>query len=82
MTVPPSVKPIPSTGLAVVKKGEPVTLACEVSGNPLPVVTWTREVYSMTLTIPLSHYPEVYSFLILKSNLGTHFTRTLSNDFG
>uniref|UniRef100_A0A0P5XLQ1 Wrapper n=1 Tax=Daphnia magna TaxID=35525 RepID=A0A0P5XLQ1_9CRUS len=41
--VPPSVKPVPSTGLAVVKKGEPVTLSCEVTGNPLPVVTWTRE---------------------------------------
>jgi hypothetical protein len=28
----------------VVKKGEPVTLSCDVTGNPLPVVTWTREV--------------------------------------
>lgn len=42
--VPPSVKPVPSTGLVVVKKGEPVTLSCDVTGNPLPVVTWTREV--------------------------------------
>lgn len=41
--VPPSVKTVPSTGLMVVKKGEPVSLACEVTGNPLPVVTWTRE---------------------------------------
>lgn len=44
VTVPPSVKPVPSTGLAVVKKEEPVTLSCEVTGNPLPVVTWSREV--------------------------------------
>lgn len=42
--MPPSVKTVPPTGLIVVKKGEPVSLACEVTGNPLPVVTWTREV--------------------------------------
>jgi len=44
MTVPPSVKTMPSSGVLVVKKGEPVTLSCDVTGNPLPVVTWTREV--------------------------------------
>lgn len=37
-------KPVPSNGVIVVKKGEPVTLSCDVTGNPLPVVTWTREV--------------------------------------
>ena len=42
--VPAEVVPVPASGLIVVRKGEPVTLACNVTGNPEPVTTWTREV--------------------------------------
>lgn len=41
--VPAKARPVPSNGLLVVGIGEPVTLTCEVTGNPVPVVTWTRE---------------------------------------
>ena len=43
-TVPPRVRAKPEDGNIVVKKGTPVTLECSASGNPVPTVTWSREV--------------------------------------
>lgn len=41
--VPPRVKPRPSDGNIVVKKGTEVSLECDASGNPVPKISWTRE---------------------------------------
>ena len=43
-TVPPRVRAKPEDGNIVVKKGTEVTLECSASGNPVPTVTWTRDV--------------------------------------
>ncbi|GFV05061.1 immunoglobulin superfamily DCC subclass member 3 [Trichonephila clavipes] len=43
LAVPPSVQPDPSNGKVIIRKGNPATLACNVSGIPQPVVTWTYE---------------------------------------
>ena len=37
-------KPRPADGNIVVKKGTEVSLECDASGNPVPKITWTREV--------------------------------------
>jgi len=42
--VHPRVRSKPSSGKVVAKKGSLVTLECDASGNPVPRVTWTREV--------------------------------------
>jgi len=39
----PTASPLPASGVIVVRKGQPLTLSCHVSGNPAPLVTWTRE---------------------------------------
>ena len=44
IAVPPRVKPRPSDGNIVVKKGTEVSLECDASGNPVPKISWTREV--------------------------------------
>ena len=54
LLVPAKARPVPSNGLLVVGIGEPVTLTCEVTGNPVPVVTWTREVRDMTFCLIFS----------------------------
>jgi len=38
----PTAAPIPATGFIIVNKGQPVTLSCNVTGYPQPMVTWTR----------------------------------------
>ncbi len=43
-SVPPRVKPRPEDGNIVVKKGAEVTLECAASGNPVPKISWAREV--------------------------------------
>ena len=43
-TVPPRVRAKPEDGNIVVKKGTEVTLECSASGNPVPKVTWIRDV--------------------------------------
>ena len=49
ISVPPRVRAKPEDGNIVVKKGTEVTLECSASGNPVPKVTWTREVSIMDL---------------------------------
>ena len=44
LPVPPRVRSEPNNGNIVVKKDSEVTLECEASGNPVPKVTWTRDV--------------------------------------
>jgi len=39
---PPSIAKTPSNGLQKAHKGDDVTLSCIGSGNPEPVITWTR----------------------------------------
>jgi len=39
---PPSIVKTPSNGLVKADKGDDVTLSCVGSGNPKPVITWTR----------------------------------------
>ena len=35
---------VPPTGSTTVKEGEDVTLECEVTGNPMPTVIWSKKV--------------------------------------
>ena len=44
VAVPPRVRSKPADGKIVIKKGVEVMLECIASGNPVPKVTWTREV--------------------------------------
>ncbi|GFT14447.1 peroxidasin [Nephila pilipes] len=41
--VPPTVEADPSSGKTIVRKGNAATLACNASGIPQPVITWTHE---------------------------------------
>ena len=50
IAVPPRVKPRPADGNIVVKKGTEVSLECDASGNPVPKISWTREVRRTTAT--------------------------------
>ena len=43
--VRPEIRPVPKTGLVVVREGEPAELGCKVTrGSPEPEVRWTRKV--------------------------------------
>ena len=35
---------VPPTGSTTVKEGDDVTLECEVTGNPMPTVIWSKKV--------------------------------------
>ena len=66
ISVPPRVRAKPEDGNIVVKKGTEVTLECSASGNPVPKVTWTREVSIMDLiNQPLSpiEFLVLYNFI-------------------
>lgn len=41
--VSPTVIAVPPTGGVTVKEGEDVTLQCEVTGNPMPTVIWSKK---------------------------------------
>lgn len=41
--VPPRIQRLKSGSSVEVRKGEPVTLDCNASGNPIPNITWTRK---------------------------------------
>ena len=43
----------PPGGSVSVKEGEEVNLQCEVSGNPLPSVVWSKQVLLSTAFMPL-----------------------------
>ena len=43
-SVSPTVIAVPPTGGVTVKEGEDVTLQCEVTGNPMPTVIWSKKV--------------------------------------
>jgi len=49
--VPPRVRANPNDGNIVVKKGSEITLECSASGNPVPTVTWSREVKQHSIFI-------------------------------
>lgn len=38
----PKVYPEPRNGLVVVREGEPITIGCEATGDPTPVITWKK----------------------------------------
>lgn len=44
LTVPPSVRAIPTSGQLQARKGGPITLECKGSGNPVPSIYWTKKV--------------------------------------
>jgi len=39
----PTATAVPAAGFIAARKGDPVTLSCDVTGNPTPQVTWSRE---------------------------------------
>jgi len=41
--VNPSISPVPTSGHTAVKEGEEAILQCQVGGNPVPTVSWSRE---------------------------------------
>jgi len=45
--VSPSIAAVPSEGRASIAEGEDAIVQCEVGGNPLPTVTWTKQVGSL-----------------------------------
>lgn len=51
-TVPPRIHHVSSQGVMEVKRGASITLECRASGNPVPVITWTRKV---------SYFPTVFA---------------------
>ena len=44
LSVGVSVVSVPASGQVTVRQGEPVSLLCNTTGNPPPVITWTRPV--------------------------------------
>lgn len=44
VSVPPRIHHVSSQGVMEVKRGASVTLECRASGNPVPIITWTRKV--------------------------------------
>ncbi|XP_069682731.1 protein amalgam-like [Periplaneta americana] len=46
---PPSVTPVPESGLVEVELGEEVVIGCKPSGVPHPIVTWSNEGEEMQL---------------------------------
>jgi hypothetical protein len=38
----PKVYPEPPSGLLVVKEGEPISIGCDATGDPTPVITWKK----------------------------------------
>ncbi|XP_059483925.1 neural cell adhesion molecule 2 isoform X2 [Neocloeon triangulifer] len=41
--VPPRIQKVSNNGGLEVKKGSTVTLECKASGNPVPIITWSRK---------------------------------------
>lgn len=41
--VPPSIRTSPSSGQLTARKGGSITLECKASGNPVPVIYWSRK---------------------------------------
>lgn len=53
LTVPPSVRAIPTSGQLQARKGGPITLECKGSGNPVPSIYWTKKVCLASLYLSL-----------------------------
>ena len=70
--VPPRVKPKPEDGNIVVKKGTEVALECNASGNPVPTITWTREVCKCL---------KFFLFLLTWARLSVFFEKTSKSPF-
>ena len=47
LSVGVSVVSVPASGQVTVRQGEPVSLLCNTTGNPPPVITWTRPVLTV-----------------------------------
>lgn len=70
--VPPRIHHVSSQGTMEVKRGASVTLECRASGNPVPIITWTRknnllpsgeksvEGYSITIEQATRHQAGMY----------------------
>ncbi|XP_063706931.1 protein amalgam [Culicoides brevitarsis] len=48
--VPPSVRPVPTSGQITARKGGSVTLECKGAGNPVPSIHWSKKTNGKALT--------------------------------
>ncbi|KAG8193127.1 hypothetical protein JTE90_004951 [Oedothorax gibbosus] len=84
--VPPTIIPDPAHGKAIVRKGNPVTLLCDVQGSPKPIVTWTYDQDGeSTSTLP-SGVRQVHGTQLQVASVDVHhsgiYKCTADNDVG
>lgn len=66
----PKVYPEPRSGLVVVKEGEPISIGCEATGDPTPVITWKKPVCSCLIYRLLILYKQPKDLFRLEKKLG------------
>lgn len=60
ISVPPTVRAIPSTGQVQTRKGGSVSMECKASGNPVPSIYWTKKVIFSSIPLyELYKYPHL-----------------------
>ncbi|KAL3278066.1 hypothetical protein HHI36_013410, partial [Cryptolaemus montrouzieri] len=62
---PPSIHILPPNGQVTVRRGGPVSFECRASGNPAPVVQWSKKVIYILYSNLFTSTGETY-FLVKK----------------